>query len=50
MDLCIRRIQAYRNQSSKLFKLAEENSLELFGIVKEALADNIKEVKNVKNT
>jgi len=31
-----------------LFKLAEENPLELFGIVKEAMADNIKEVKNVK--
>lgn len=34
--------------TSKLFKLAEENPLELFGIVKEALADNIKEVKDVK--
>ena len=35
--------------SSKLFKLVEENPLELFEIVREKLVDDVKEIRTVRD-
>lgn len=49
MDLCIRQVQTYRDiDTGKLFEIAEENPLKLLEIVKEALVDHVKEIKEIK--